>query len=268
MATAAGTQSLTVERSAATGLQPGCVDSSLAWRILRARGSLALFLIVGAVLALSVFLSAFQGTGPDGLLGEWTMATFLSAGMMIACACLLAAIYWRRRRAFGHPRRATLLRPSLIWPVMAVGFLFLAADEIFEFHERFDLLLHTAFSLRETPLTDRIDDGIVLMYGVVGLALLSRARSELALFRGAWPLLRLALLLLFAMVIVDLLTNRWFAPAGIDPESTTIRALAGWGVVAEESLKLFSGALFVIAFAVVARAATPTGPPHRERPAC
>jgi hypothetical protein len=210
---------------------------------------MAFFSVVGLVFALSVGIGVYVGGGPAALLGEWGPVTFLSTAQLVTCAALLAATFWGRR----HSGAGTL------WAVMAVGFLFLAADELFEFHERFDRSIHQVFSLRETPLSDRIDDGIVFLYALIGLFALHRGRRELALFRGAWPTLRLAITLLFAMVVLDLLTNRWFAPRGIDPESTAIKTLAGWGTVAEEGLKLASGALLVVTFVLIAALAQSRG---------
>lgn len=59
--------------------------------------------------------------------------------------------------------------PSVVWAIIASGFLFLAADEVLRIHENLDQLIHYVFGLKETNLTDRIDDLIVGMYGLVGI---------------------------------------------------------------------------------------------------
>jgi len=230
--------------------------------------SVALLALVGCVLAASVVIGLISGAGPAAYLGEWTAATLVSGGQLLLTAALLGRIFLRRRGAWiKRASEQTRVPPYAMWAVMASGFLFLAADELFELHERTDLFIHSAMALRETPLSDRIDDGIVVVYALLGLMIMRRGRSELALFRAAWPALRLAFFFLFAMVVFDLLTNRWFVPRGIDPDSQTIKTLAGWGTVAEESLKLLGGAMFIIAFAAVWRAASAMGTPTPSDPA-
>lgn len=272
MGSAAGTQDVQIDAALAPAMSDPLTHSPGVASALRRPDSVLLLLVIALFLAGSVLMGLARGAGAAAYLGEWTVATFASAAQMVGCALLLTITCVRRRQFNLRECERRGSRTSwALWALMAAGFLFLAADEVFEFHERFDLYVHSALSMVETPLSDRIDDGIVLLYGVIGLAVLSRGRSELCLLRAVWPVLRTAFFLLFAMVIFDLLTNRWFAPRGIDPESGAIKSLAQWGTVAEESLKLASGAMFVIAFAAVARAAkvanaaTALYPAHREQ---
>ena len=53
---------------------------------------------------------------------------------------------------------------DFFWLILVAGFVCLAFDEIFMYHERFDKYLHFALSIRETPWTDRIDDLLVGLY--------------------------------------------------------------------------------------------------------
>ena len=56
--------------------------------------------------------------------------------------------------------------------VMGAGFVFLAADDAFLIHENLDFKIHAALGIETTTWTDRIDDILIGVYGVVGLAVL------------------------------------------------------------------------------------------------
>jgi hypothetical protein len=91
---------------------------------------------------------------------------------------------------------------------MAIGFFFLAADELAFLHEGMDKLLHQLLQIKEDRLTDRLDDLIPLGYAVFGLGVLVCFRSELRRFRGFWPIFVLGMALMLVSVGLDLLTNR------------------------------------------------------------
>ena len=50
---------------------------------------------------------------------------------------------------------------SRVWGLIAGGFVFLAVDEALQIHERLDFVIHKALNIRETALTDRLDDAII-----------------------------------------------------------------------------------------------------------
>jgi hypothetical protein len=69
--------------------------------------------------------------------------------------------------------------PRFFWRFVAFSFAFLAIDEALQVHENLDKLVHLLAGLRETALTDRIDDAIVLIYALAGAIVLIRYRREL-----------------------------------------------------------------------------------------
>ena len=130
---------------------------------------------------------------------------------------------------------------------MTAGFLFLAADDLFLIHEDMDRRIRFAFNLAETGLTDRIDDLLIGLYGVVGIGVLVAYREEWRPYRQARPLLSWGFVLLFLMVALDLLTNR---DDILSLVFTAERAavLRIWLSHIEDSLKIFAEALFLVAF--------------------
>jgi hypothetical protein len=170
--------------------------------------------------------------------------TWLSAAHLVA----MGVIAWRilvLRKA--QTRQPILRSPLLVWALMAAGFLFLAVDELFEIHEQVDRAIHSLFGITETSLTDRIDDLLVLLYLLIGLAAVCIARSELWRYRRTLPFFAAGFGLALAMVVLDVLTNdvdllRMFVP----------RAYLGsvflWAIVAEDVLKVVAEAFFLLGF--------------------
>lgn len=215
-------------------------QASLRWPIFL----ICLWLDVLAV-TLVVLLSLLQGERPDAQFAEGGLMTYFSAGQLGVLAGLSLELFVVRRfRRIGaaHARR------SWIWLIIAAGMIGLACDEAFELHERLDLALHQWLGLRESPWTDRIDDLIVLGYGLTGLALLWLYRGELMRFRRIWPYLAIAFTLFFTMVGLDLLTNSYsIAPERIGSPAMLANATA-WANVLEDSCKIVSEAAFLGAF--------------------
>jgi hypothetical protein len=183
-------------------------------------------LLVGATLVTAAVLIAL-GVRDHGRPGwhfyEARAGAFVSAALLVASAAVAARIAARVGARGG--RR--------FWIAAAVGFLFLAYDELGVVHEGVDKWLHRRFGWPDDhPVTDRIDTAIVALYGVVALAWAYRHRGALLRLRWATRLTALA----FAGFVV----------------METLDALANWTAV-EESLKLVTEALIVTALVAAAR---------------
>ena len=139
---------------------------------------------------------------------------------------------------------------SIIWTLIAVGFIFLTADEFFKIHENLDWLIHEAFNLQETGLTDRIDDILIGLYGVIGLAVLFVHFDELRPYRKAFPFFIVGFFLLFAMVTLDIITNRNdILPLIFNYEKSFV--LQERLAQVEDSLKVFAEGFFILAFYMI-----------------
>lgn len=141
---------------------------------------------------------------------------------------------------------------------MALGFAFLALDEVAQIHEKLDYLAHTLFIGEETAVSDRLDDLIVGVYALVGLWVMHHYLAELLQHRAMRPFLVAGFLLLGLMVAVDALTNREDLAALVFDDRSTRRAVLAVASVCEEGLKLAAEGCFLSGFlAVRARAAEP-----------
>ena len=224
-----------------------------AWRIFGING-----------LAIALALTIYHLGGRDHF-GERGFITFLSTGQLLAIAWLAQQIFQTRRAAPAARDRQT----ALLWRVIAGGFIFLAADEFLSLHEVTDLLIHDLLGWPETPLSDRLDDVILGLYGVVGLGVLVVYRHAFKPFRPALPWLKAGFILLFFMVAVDVITNgrdlleHFFAAGTADHLYTGLIHL-------EDAVKILAEAAFGVGFYAIRQqsarlAIAPYSPPRQKQ---
>ena len=139
--------------------------------------------------------------------------------------------------------------PSFIWCIIALGFVFLSIDEVARIHENMDRFIHKRIlHMKETALSDRIDDLIIGVYAFIGLGSMFNYRAELKKYSKSIPLFTIGFVFLFAMIIVELAENRYdFIPYMIHNE-VIAKAVFEWCKVLEEVFKLFAEAMFIGAF--------------------
>jgi hypothetical protein len=184
--------------------------------------------------------------------------TILSVLQLLVMSWLSYSTLRARRES---PRRPLWRERAAIWAIIALGFLFLAADEYFLIHENLDLLIHDAFNASETGLSDRIDDILVALYGLAGIGALILYRDELRLYRAARPFAVGGFCLLVVTVGLDALTNRNdILPLFLERDLAD--PLHGWLLVVEDAVKILAEGLLISAlYAVLLKARC-----LRERP--
>lgn len=198
--------------------------------------------LILTVLVLNVFLLALGFAEGDisEYFGEDRLGTNLSGILLILLGITNFRIY-RFRRA------------HLIWLLMGLGFLFLAYDDLYKFHEGLDKDIHRTLDMTETSLTDRLDDFIIGIYGLIGIGALFIFRAEIARYRILLPYLFAGFAVFGLSVVLDIATNdsailRWAGiPADILP--TLKNGLATF----EEVCKLMAEAIFLAGFFHVLR---------------
>lgn len=192
-------------------------------------------------MAISFGLIAFQTTGVNHFSEDGYITTI--------SVIQLLAISWLALRIHLSPKKATA---SSLWLVIAFGFFFLAADELFQIHENLDVLIHQLLHLQETAVTDRIDDLLVGLYGVVGLVVLIAHPIAFGQYKQSFPYFILGFILFFTMVILDMLTNR----------DDILLMLLGekWGQIGttwlsliEDGLKILAESFFISGFHQILR---------------
>jgi hypothetical protein len=145
---------------------------------------------------------------------------------------------------------------SRIWLLISLGFLFLAIDEAFSVHERLDTMLHRYLLGRESALSDRIDDLIVLCYGVIGIAIIFLHMREMRFFRASLNYIWAGLAFMAIMVLFDAVTNRDDVLRILFVDADNREFARNAGVLAEEFAKLIAEVLLVIGFLDILRQAT------------
>ncbi len=198
------------------------------------------FLVVGAAIVI------YKNTGVNHF-GEGGFITILSVLQLLVISSLSCNIFRIRKAA---NQQSLWKDSSAVWAIIALGFIFLAADDFFMIHETVDRLIHHVFNIQETGFTDRIDDVLVGLYGLAGVAVLMTYHKELKNFREAFPFFIIGFVFLFTMVLFDVLTNRKDILSvffGHDYASI----IYVWLFLAEDSLKVFAEAFFIIAFFLI-----------------
>ena len=198
--------------------------------------AVTLLVLDTAIIALAVYL----GWTSDYLLkffDEGEFITWFSSLKLIATGLLAVIIFIFRCK---DRRENCWQTTSLIWLLIGIGFIFLAADESFEFHEKLDGLIHRFLQMKETRLSDRLDDMIVGLYVAIGAAFVFGCRKELRRYVKMYPYLLAGFMLCVAMVILDMYTNT--APG--DWVTPLIVKLS----VVEETLKIYAETFFLVPF--------------------
>lgn len=73
--------------------------------------------------------------------------TWLSFAHLLVTGGLAGLVF--RLRTYGRPPLRSWRALRWIWLILAVGFLFLAVDEVARLHESFDCSVHRSFGLQE-----------------------------------------------------------------------------------------------------------------------
>lgn len=137
--------------------------------------------------------------------------------------------------------------PQNLWKIMAIGFVFLAADEILEIHEGIDQFIHQILQITETQLTDRIDDFIIISYSLIGGYILYSFWQEFKRYQPAFSLFIIGFLLKAGMVIFDLYTNDEMILSSWITDPQTHELVYDSLRTVEESLKILAEGAFIAA---------------------
>lgn len=180
---------------------------------------------------------------PTAYTGEGDPITWLSFAHLLVISGLAGGVFYARTG--GSLRLAVWRHPAFVWLLIALGFLFLAVDEVAKIHESLDRFVHRLLQHPETALSDRLDDAILLGYGVSGAVVLYVYRAELIYYRAVLPLVTCGFVLFVFMGLLDALVNRpdVFLFMGISQEGSD--SLGKWLGGVEEGLKILAEAAFL-----------------------
>jgi hypothetical protein len=199
-----------------------------------ARALLTCMTVEGLLACVAVITAIFVGRKPDAFFAEGSFITIASSLQLLLISGLCLLIYQIRS---DHAR--TWLRGShVLWALGAIGMAALVFDEAVGLHESADRQIHQAFALRESPWTDRIDDVIILGYGLAAGAAAWVCRRELVQLRGVARFFIFSSALFLAMVAADLLTNSYSTDQTMLSKHENLQLLASWANALEDTIKL------------------------------
>ena len=180
--------------------------------------AVVLLVLCLAVVVVLIWLGHVWYDRPHRFFAERRIGTYLSAANLLGTA----ALSWRTARSL---RPAPFAR---FWSLAAVGFVWLAADELFALHEDIDRGVHAVLGLDpEHPVTDHLDDVILASYGVAAIALAHRYRADLGRLAWMQVILLAGFALFTVMVVADFLN---------------------WPKALEEGIKVVAGTVILLGF--------------------
>jgi hypothetical protein len=157
----------------------------------------------GLYLAFTGSLSAFHEYGPITTL---KVAEALTAGVI---GVLIYRRFWSRAGAESRPGAVG----SFFWLVAGLGLGWLAVDDYFQIHERLGAALLGGTDL---ILLNKVDDVIVLVYGIVGIATVALFFREIKSSRPVVTMLVAGLSFGALMMTVDFFVPEGFFVAGLE----------------------------------------------------
>lgn len=197
--------------------------------------------IISLVFILFVIASGIYKLNISTEFNEYGLATTYSVLLLVLIALINGGIFLTlyKKSSFSE---------SLIWLLICIGFIFLALDEKFLIHENLDFFIHKVLNLKETQLSDRIDDIIILIYGLIGLGAMIKYRQQFLNNKPALITLIIGGAFLVASAVLDIVTNEGYFAHSITDNEAKVQALIHLGFIAEESTKILSETSFIAAF--------------------
>lgn len=208
------------------------------------------FLLVLAIEAVAIAIALIAGLAvgkPDLHFRERGFITWVSSAQLLGVAWLAFAIHRARRSALSGSLWSS---PLAIWPLMAIGFAFLAADDLFRIHERLHhSVLEKIFDPQNPSLRDRLGNFVLLAYALAGFAVLIACRKELWRIFPLWPYFIAGVAVADLMLVLDAATeNEDLIRRTLTSSDETALSIRKWSAVAEDSAKIIAEGFFLAAF--------------------
>jgi DNA-binding CsgD family transcriptional regulator len=191
---------------------------------------------------LFIILGLLMGS-PEEVFGkEASFITWVSFAQLISISIISYRIFNRRILSITK-------KEAVIWALISAGFLFLSIDEVARIHENMDSFFHKKIiHMKETAITDRLDDLIIGIYALIGIGVLYKFKKELVIFKKALPYLITSILLIFLMVITEVTANRFDLLPFLIKDKAIAHNVYDLFKIAEEALKLYAEAVMVSGF--------------------
>lgn len=201
-------------------------------------------LFVSFCIGLAIVMGVRIGK-PLRYFGEHQFITWISAIQLLVIAWFSYKIFHVQVK---HNSLKNVWRsPAILWLMICPGFVFLAFDDYCSIHENVDRRIHHVLGIHETGLTDRIDDVLVGLYGIIGVVTLYHYRSEIARYRQMLPYLVVGFFLFFAMVVLVIVTDRMDILTALMRNDLARTTHLYFGI-AEDSCKVLAESFFLTGF--------------------
>ena len=193
-----------------------------------------------------IILGLIIGNPPEQYFSkEGTYITWVSFIQLLVIANLSLKIF---KTIKNNSSESIFKSPALIWGIIALGFFYLATDEVIRIHENLDNIIHRSFHITKSAISDRLDDAIVAFYGLIGIFIMFLFKNELLNYKKTLPLFMVGFLFFFLMTIADMSANRQDVVKILTSSRESRMLLFSTLKVMEEGFKLFAEALFISAF--------------------
>ena len=202
---------------------------------------IVLLFIESVIISIALTKAAIKGLSPAHYFGEGRLVTDVSCIQLLIASALAGVTFQTVKNA-----NAKLSVNSGFWLLTCLGLFFLAFDDAYEIHEHLDLWLHDVLQIRQTDLTDLIDDSIVGGYLLIFLGYVAKKWRSLQVFRCSFVFFKIGSILTAVMIILDLLGNNdYFISLAID-NPVRIKAVEQWLGAIEDSIKIIAEGLFIV----------------------
>ena len=186
-----------------------------------------------------VFRNSPFMTGPK----DWIAFTQTISFYQLLSLALLSSVILAVR--FQTTGRITV---HLFWVMAAVGFVVLACDDLLGWHESIDKAFHKFFNLKETSISDRIDDAIVVTYAIIGFVAIWYWRHEVGRYTQVNWFLAIGMILVVTMIAVDTIVNRYDILPAIMGRGPETKSVFRFGRVVEDGVKVVAEGVLITAF--------------------
>lgn len=195
-------------------------------------------LLVNLIVSIIAFILG-KGFPKDALI------TVFSFFQLLFISFISWKIYKARNNGSNH---ITFNASYLIWAIIALGFFYLAIDEVVELHEELDKFIHKIFHINQTGITDRIDDLIIGIYALIGVGIMIYYKNELIKYREIFPLLFTGMVFVVLSIVFDALTNRKDILQIIFEGKMFVEDLHQQLKIVEDSIEIFAEGIILCSF--------------------
>ena len=172
---------------------------------------------------------------------EGRPVTWLSFFFLLLVGFISLEIYKIRKTSDNQNKNVKM------WKYLGIGFIYLAFDDLLRFHEEIDHTICKIFGLDKHGPADKIDDFIIVLYGIIALFILIKYFKESLVFKNGFWFFLGAVFFAIVTTLSDLLGGMNGPLSGIISEENLPSTLRTLDII-EETTKSLAEVFFVGAF--------------------